>query len=115
MTPFCHLKPRHRKPVPVAAGKNAEQLQSSLFGSGSSVCEMPVMRPRTFLTGQRTTLFRSLLPSVPRTVTIPFRHSVACRTWLPTKVGTACHPAAIVDAEADAGCPAEGSGSWAKS
>ena len=77
ISPCSHLKPRQRKPVRVAAGKKIEQLQFSFSGSGSSVCEMPVMSPRTFLTGQRTTLFRSGLPSVPRSVSSPFRHSVA--------------------------------------
>jgi hypothetical protein len=44
---------------------------------------MPVMRPRVFFTGQRTTLFLcSGSPSVPRSVSTSFRHRVAWRIWL---------------------------------
>ena len=61
--------------MPVAAGKNAEQLQRSASGSGSAVCAIPLMMPRTFFTGHSTTLFGP--PSVPRSVIDPSLHSVA--------------------------------------
>ena len=52
----------------VPTGKNAEQLQFSPHGSGESVCEMPTIRPRVFLTGHATLLFFGLflLPRTPR-------------------------------------------------
>jgi hypothetical protein len=111
ISPCSHLKPRQRKPVRVAAGKKIAQLQFSLSGSGSSVCEMPVTSPRTFLTGQRTTLFRSGLPSVPRSVTSPSRHRVAWRTRLPCRFERpATQPRLLMLKPALEPPPSEGSG-----
>jgi hypothetical protein len=63
------------------AAKNPEQLQFSCHGSGASVCEMPTSSPRVFFTGHATLLFfdRFALPSVPRSISVSPRHSVAWR------------------------------------
>ena len=84
ITPFCHRKPRQRLPRPVALGKKKPQLHFSLYGSGSFVCAIPLTIPRMFFTGQSTALFAP--PSVSRSVSAPFRHSVACRIWLPGRL-----------------------------
>src|SRR5258707_1246008 len=74
MTPFSQTKPRQVWWVTV--GKKAEQLQFSPKGSSAVVSAKPEMMPRLFLTGQPTSLFGP--PSVPRSVSVPSRHNVAC-------------------------------------
>ena len=91
ITPSFQRKPTQRKPVRVAAGKKKPQLQVSIFGSASAVCEMPVSTPRVFFTGQSTALFGP--PSVPRSVSVPLSHSVAWMLWLLlTRERPATHP-----------------------
>ncbi len=47
---------------------------------------MPAMRPRSFLTGQKTPLLVPGPPSVPRSIVDPFRQSVACAVVSPAKL-----------------------------
>src|SRR5690606_25398489 len=74
--PSCHTKPRQT--CPVAAGKKNEQLHNSPLGSFSAVSATPTTIPRLLFTGHSTALFGP--PSVPRSVGLPSRHTVACMT-----------------------------------
>ena len=84
IAPSSHLNPRHRLPVRVAGGKKNPQLHVSFSGSGSSVWAIPETIPRMFFTGHSTALLGP--PSVPRSVSAPLRHRVACRLWLPDRL-----------------------------
>jgi hypothetical protein len=67
----------------VAVGKKRPQLQISPSGFISSCSAIPLIRPRSFLTGQRTLLCVSGPPNVPRSFTDPERQSAARWTSLP--------------------------------
>src|SRR5262249_2514223 len=81
--PRSHTSPRQMGPVLV--GKNAEQLHSSPSGSRSAVSATPEIKPRLFLTGQRTALFGP--PSVPRSIwKNPNSQSDARMIWSPARL-----------------------------
>src|SRR6266511_4424479 len=81
MTPDSHTNPRQTKPVAVAGGKKAEQLQFSPNGSGVAVWVMPASRPTLFLTGHATLLLGP--PRVRRSTFVPSSPRVAWRLCLP--------------------------------
>src|SRR4029453_4516010 len=70
--------PRHTLKLGLARKK--PQLQPSLFGSSSSISEMPATIPRCFFTAPSPVLLRpGPEPSVPRSVCCPNAHPLACR------------------------------------